>query len=334
MTGKVTSYNTSPKVVNALLFAFGIDKATLEPAHIAWLNANAVGILKGGGSMLVIGMASRSGGSAHNLGLSKRRTDAVVNHLKSQAGPAIKVAVQTATGEEAARFAGVKDKVESETWRAVLVSVWSQPSPPPAPSPPPTPAPAAPPPAPKVGRQQRSLTAGEQALLHPVFLGTLKLSTQQIAMNDSEVGGPDNSFTPGYIPNMAKNLWSLDYSLEPISWKATLIHEMTHVWQSSHGNNNVTDGIALWKKFASYDDAYWYDLSMSADFDDYNMEQQAALIEDYWLVSQSKLPIRNTGTRRSLSDYLPFVRQLQGAGSPKPPLTLRRHPDQEFGNKI
>jgi hypothetical protein len=185
------------------------------------------------------------------------------------------------------------------------------------------PAPAAPPPAaapaaPATGKIPRLLTAGEKGLLFPIFGDTINYNEQIVARNDGEVGGPDNSFTPGYFPNMAPNLWSWDYSGESPGRTAVFVHEMVHTWQSGHGSHNVLRGLYLWIKYdhitGDYDNSYEYDLDSSTSLSDFNMEQQAQIIEDYYRVSKSLAPDKNVGTRKSVADYLPYVSQLKVAG--------------------
>ena len=52
-------------------------------------------------------------------------------------------------------------------------------------------------------------------MLRPIFGHTLDYDRQVVGRNDSHTGGKTNSFTPGYIPNMAPHLWSWDYSMAP-----------------------------------------------------------------------------------------------------------------------
>jgi hypothetical protein len=186
---------------------------------------------------------------------------------------------------------------------------------------PPRAAPAPPPPppaAPTTGPIPRLLTAGEKKLLFEVFGYTLDYENQIVGRNDGEVGGPDNSFTPGYLPNMAPKLWSWDYSAEHAGRASVFVHEMVHVWQSGHGRHNVLRGLYLWIKYdhilGDYDNSYNYDLDSSSSFNYFNMEQQAQIIQDYYLVSKGFSPEKNDGTRKSLGDYLPFVAQLKSAG--------------------
>ena len=50
------------------------------------------------------------------------------------------------------------------------------------------------------------------------------------------------------------------------------------------------------------------------------MEQQAAIIEDYYRVSKGLAPDSNVGTRKSATDYAPYVAQLKTVGAFRKPL--------------
>ena len=167
---------------------------------------------------------------------------------------------------------------------------------------------------------QRSLTAGERALLMPIFGLTLPYDTQQVARNDDETGGKNNSFTAGYVPNMAKTIWRLDYSSASDDEKWDFIHEMTRVWQTVHDHHNILSGIKIWLTNSDYGGAYFYDLNDSNSFSYYNMEQQASIIPDYWYVSRALPPKYNNGRRTQLNDYRLFISQLLAAGPPSPPM--------------
>ena len=189
----------------------------------------------------------------------------------------------------------------------------------PAPAPP-APMPSAPPPsptAPTSGPIPRPLTAGEIALLQPVFGNTIDYAKQTVGRNDGNTGGKDNSFTPGYIPNMAVTIWSWDYSTAPPEDAAIFVHEMMHVWQSGHGGHNILNGLKLMIRHPlDYGKNYKYDLASSASLDDFNFEQQAAIIEDHYRVSKGLAPTKeNIGPRKSAADYAPYVLQVKGAGA-------------------
>jgi hypothetical protein len=171
-----------------------------------------------------------------------------------------------------------------------------------------------PPPAPTTGSIPRPLTEGEKTLLRDIFKGTLDYDNQVVGRNDSNSGGEWNSFTPGYLPNMSTHIWSWDYSTAPPDHAAIFVHEMVHVWQSGHGRHNLLRGAYLWVKYDDYEDSYKYDLDSSTSLNDYNMEQTAAIIEDYYRLKVGLVPQSNTGRSANLADYAPYVAQLQGAG--------------------
>jgi hypothetical protein len=211
----------------------------------------------------------------------------------------------------------------------------------PAPAPPahaPAASPPPPPPAaPTTGPIPRLLTTGEKQLLFPIFGDTIDYDKQFVGRNDSHTGGEYNSFTPGYLPNMSPHIWSWDYGAAPDANAAVFVHEMVHVWQSGHGSHNILRGIYLWVKYdhvtGDYDNSYKYDLDSSTSLDYFNMEQQAQIIEDYYRVFKGLGPEKNSGTRQSLGDYLPYVAQLKTAGAFRWPPTGRTN-RENIGNKI
>jgi len=136
--GKVFEYGQGTEVITAKLYNFGIGKFDIKPEHYNWLLAFVAPKLRNGGSMSIVGLASRTGADAMNMKLSENRLHAVIDLLRKEAPNNFQVAIELALGERAAWLAGVKDGVEQEGWRAVVISVWDKPTPPP---PPPTPRP-------------------------------------------------------------------------------------------------------------------------------------------------------------------------------------------------
>ena len=59
--------------------------------------------------------------------------------------------------------------------------------------------------------------------------------------------------------------------------KATFIHEMCHVWQHQHGINVETGGLYRVYKYAGPDFG-------TMSFDKYGVEQQAQMVQDYYLL--------------------------------------------------
>lgn len=119
----------------ARLFNFEIGQDWLKPEHKFWLSQHAVARLRSGGSIWIMGLTSTTGTESFNDRLSKRRADSVITFLKTTLSKDFPVKLELAVGESAARLAGLRDDVEDENWRAVVVSVWDKPVPPPPPTP-------------------------------------------------------------------------------------------------------------------------------------------------------------------------------------------------------
>src|SRR6266545_7904031 len=61
-------------------------------------------------------------------------------------------------------------------------------------------------------------------------------------------------------------------------------HEVTHVWQYASGVNVISGAMrALVDTGGRYTRAYHYVLARGRDLTDYGIEQQAAILEDYYL---------------------------------------------------
>lgn len=84
-------------------------------------------------------------------------------------------------------------------------------------------------------------------------------------------------------------IYSADYSGEPGPRQGFFIHEMTHVWQYQIGVLSLgVIGSAIMEfigRVGDYTSAYPYVLDTSKDLTDYNLEQQAAIVEDYLRVT-------------------------------------------------
>ncbi len=126
--------------------------------------------------------------------------------------------------------------------------------------------------------EERGLTIGEAALLKGIFGDTI--NTDSIRANlhpqgyDDIVGSVDTG-------KVAADFWgpensSKDFSKEPNGYKfGTFVHELTHVWQNQTERKYTNDTAPTAK------DKYTYTLSSKSKFEDYRVEQQAAIIEDY-----------------------------------------------------
>jgi type VI secretion system secreted protein VgrG len=171
---------------------------------------------------------------------------------------------------------------------------------------------------------RRPLTPGEKALLMNVFGAfTLPYSEIKVDTNDHNLGGAINSITPLDVAYLSTLIYVADFSDPgvPADKSGVFVHEMTHVWQFHHDYHKLLQfGWLYVSKFFDYEKAYPYDLASSSDFDYYNMEQQAAIVEDWWLITHNSRPSNNTGARTSAADYAPFLAQIQNSGPPAPQL--------------
>ncbi len=131
----------------------------------------------------------------------------------------------------------------------------------------------------------RALTAGEIALAQRVFGNSICYD---------KVGITAGKFMPFQPKGTAMapdgNLYMYgcyhdDYSAMPPLTQSHFIHEMAHVWQKQNG---VLDPIASALKLNltyrfNYNAAYFYTLDAARDLTSYNMEQQATIVQDYFL---------------------------------------------------
>lgn len=135
----------------------------------------------------------------------------------------------------------------------------------------------------------RVLTAGEITLAREVFGNSLDYDRVRITEGRFHPLHPRGT---GMAPNgnlYMYGCYSPDYSLGTLQAQAHFIHEMVHVWQYQ---NKVLDPITaaiqltLKHKF-NYMAAYNYNLASGRDLLSYNMEQQATIIQDYFLLTRS-----------------------------------------------
>jgi hypothetical protein len=169
---------------------------------------------------------------------------------------------------------------------------------------------------------RRKITDGERSLLRMVYEETLPYPKLEVATNDYNIGGKTNSLTPEDVPYLSTTIWCADFSgpSVPKGDQGTFIHEFMHVWQHYHGVHKLLS--AAWqyaRHLGDYDEAYWYDLADSNDLTDYNLEQQAAIIEDFWRINSGLGTLRNKGTINSPEAYYRYAEQVRSAGPPHTP---------------
>ncbi|PNK61849.1 type IV secretion protein Rhs [Psychrobacter sp. FDAARGOS_221] len=119
--------------------------------------------------------------------------------------------------------------------------------------------------------KSRALTPGEVAMAHSVFGKQLDVSEVQIktafwVLKNYAVSPNGNIY---FHPRD----WIEDFSKASLSKQGWLIHELTHVWQLQQGLK-VVRGALINRR---------YDYVLGQSFFKYGIEQQARMVQDYYL---------------------------------------------------
>jgi len=136
----------------------------------------------------------------------------------------------------------------------------------------------------------RGLTINERALAETVFQETLDYERIRIH-DDKYVFFQANNvlMTPNgeiYAPG---TMYRTDYAAEELNYRELFIHELAHVWQYQIGvlSPRIAGLYEFLKNGFIYHRAYRYILESGRDLIDYGMEQQAAMVADYFLIEKS-----------------------------------------------
>lgn len=122
-------------------------------------------------------------------------------------------------------------------------------------------------------QRSRKLTAGEIALARSVFGDSIELDTVQLktacwVLKNYAVSPNGNIY---FHPAD----WVIDFSQLSLSKQSWLIHELTHVWQLQQGLK-VVRGAIVNRRYA-------YVLKAGKPFFNYGIEQQARMVQDYFV---------------------------------------------------
>ncbi len=125
-------------------------------------------------------------------------------------------------------------------------------------------------------QQSRALTKGEVKLAETVFGDSLQLTEVRLKtacwVLKNYAVSPD-----GHIYFHPSN-WIADFSQASLSKQSWLIHELTHVWQWQQGLK-VIRGAMINRRYS-------YKLKAGKSFFNYGIEQQARMVQDYFIRRQ------------------------------------------------
>jgi type VI secretion system secreted protein VgrG len=162
----------------------------------------------------------------------------------------------------------------------------------------------------------RALTAGEISLAKRVFKDSLDYGKIKIHNEKYAFFQPDESgMTPnGEIHVSGAGAYAADYSSVEAYLRSFFIHEMVHVWQYqlnilSPVSAAVGESI---RNLFDYSKAYEYELAAGKDLLDYRIEQQAQIVEDYylWFLEATKPARKRIKNGGAPSTYLPLYSQV------------------------
>lgn len=124
--------------------------------------------------------------------------------------------------------------------------------------------------------QSRLLTTGEIALARSVFGDSIDLSEVQLKTAWWVI--KNYAVSPNGNIYFHPADWITDFSRASLSKKSWLIHELTHVWQLQQGLK-VVRGAVINRR-------YDYVLETGKSFFKYGIEQQARMVQDYFIRHQ------------------------------------------------
>lgn len=153
----------------------------------------------------------------------------------------------------------------------------------------------------------RGLTQGEVVMAKMVFKDSIDYSKVKIYTGNYLPNQDEETYmTPNGNIYAPKKIYLSDYSVtDSLSYKHAFVHEMGHVWQYQKGGNvKLKAGSIHACAFFTKEDPYLYNIyelkkypspimpnlveHLPKKFLDYNLEAQAEIIADYWLLKVDK----------------------------------------------
>jgi hypothetical protein len=150
----------------------------------------------------------------------------------------------------------------------------------------------------------RGLTAGERALLAPLFRDSVDYHAVRIVRGRAfPLQGPRTLVTIRDVVYAPREVYCDDFAYADLDRQAVLVHEVAHVWQHQNGIAVFSGAVrALVASGGRYSRAYYYDLVPGRDLIEYGVEQQAMILEHYFLASGPDAAEFDDVLRRFLHD--------------------------------
>lgn len=136
---------------------------------------------------------------------------------------------------------------------------------------------------------KRALTSGEIELARTIFGDSIDYTSVTVSDKKYAFFHPrGGAMAPDGNLHMY-GCYSADYAAANARARALFIHEMTHVWQFQNKIlNPVNAAIELTLKHQfNYLAAYDFHLEQDKDLTQYGMEQQASIVEEYFLMKHA-----------------------------------------------
>ena len=121
--------------------------------------------------------------------------------------------------------------------------------------------------------KSRQLTAAEKQLAKSVFGAHLQLDAIRIVAHRGII--KNYAISPNGNVYFNPQNWCEDFSKRSLQQQSWLIHELAHVWQ-------IQQGLSVVRK-AIFDRRYNYILEQGKLFLQYGIEQQAQMVQDYFI---------------------------------------------------
>ncbi len=161
----------------------------------------------------------------------------------------------------------------------------------------------------------RALTSGELRVARSVFGTALNVGSVRVHNRPYFVGqGRRVAMTPNgeiwfrsedYLPDFSSDL-------DNAAW---LVHELTHAWQFQSGRSVRVRGFFEQSSRLFGADPYRYgELDATKPFLSFSNEQQAAIVEDYFRLTNGLGPRRGSGQLAAYRRVIPFLPRSGGRG--------------------